>query len=80
MSGLELLRELRADARFRSLVCFVLTGSGEAEDVSAAYDLNVAGYLEKSRVGEDFRSMTSFLGAYWTAVRVVGPPRAGDPE
>ncbi|WP_172327293.1 response regulator [Mangrovicoccus sp. HB161399] len=72
MSGLEFLRTLRADPRFQSLVCFVLTGSDKSEDIAAAYDLNVAGVIEKSRVGEDFRSLLRLLESYWTVVRIPG--------
>jgi len=73
MSGLEFLRELRADARISDSVVFVLTSSGADEDRAAAYRQHIAGYMVKSGVGPQFSGLARFLAEY---VRVVLLPPA----
>ena len=68
MNGLEFLTELRADPELRRSVVFVLTTSNNDEDKVAAYDAQVAGYLLKSRAGEDFVNVINMLDAYWRVV------------
>ena len=68
MNGLEFLKELRADPELRRSVVFVLTTSNRDEDKVAAYDAHVAGYLLKSRAGEDFVNLINMLDAYWRIV------------
>ncbi len=74
MSGIELLRELRADPELRDSIVFVLTTSKSDEDKMAAYDANVAGYILKSDVGAGFVGLVSLLDHYWRIVEF--PPRA----
>ena len=64
MSGVEFLRELRADAELRSTVVFVLTTSGTDADKASAYQQNVAGYMVKSAVGPQFSGLARFLNEY----------------
>lgn len=68
MDGIELLRELRADPALRDSVVFVLTTSKADEDRTAAYDLNVAGYICKSDVGTGFIRLVELLDHYWRVV------------
>ncbi len=70
MTGIELLREIRADPALRRLVCFVLTTSASESDIAEAYDLNVAGYVVKSRAGADFRDLVQLFESYWRTVRM----------
>lgn len=68
MSGIELLRELRADPDLHDSVVFVLTTSKSDEDKVAAYDANVAGYIIKSDVGAGFVDLINLLDCYWKIV------------
>ena len=68
MSGAEFLSELRADPALRSAVVFVLTTSSNDEDRAAAYQHNVAGYILKSKTGNDLSAVTTLLSAYWNTV------------
>lgn len=70
MSGIEFLDELRRDPYLRTAVVFVLTTSNKDEDRVAAYDLNVAGYILKSNVGEGFIKMIEMLDHYWRIVEL----------
>lgn len=47
MNGHEFLDEVRKDAALRRTVIFVLSSSDAPEDIAAAYNRNVAGYVLK---------------------------------
>lgn len=68
MSGIELLRELRADPDLHDSIVFVLTTSKSDEDKLAAYGANVAGYIIKSDVGAGFVGLINLLDHYWKIV------------
>ena len=61
MNGLEFLAEMREDPKLHDSIVFVLTTSDDDHDVVSAYQKNVAGYLLKSKVGEDFVHLISML-------------------
>jgi DNA-binding NarL/FixJ family response regulator len=52
------------------LVVFILTTSHRDEDMSAAYDLNVAGYIVKEKAGEDFLRLSSLVDNYGRIVEL----------
>lgn len=66
MSGIEFLRELRADPDLRSTPVVVLTTSNEERDRIEAYDLNVAGYILKPVTLANFVETMATLNKYWT--------------
>lgn len=70
LNGLEFLDALRGDPRLRGVVVFVLTLSDRTEDKLAAYDRQVAGYLLKSKLGENFALLPKLLRSY---CRLVAP-------
>jgi len=70
MNGIELVAELRADPALQPLVVFILTTSHREEDMAAAYDLHVAGYILKEKAGEDFLRLTALIDNYWRIVEL----------
>ncbi|MCA9664741.1 MAG: response regulator [Myxococcales bacterium] len=70
MDGLELLRELRADAHLRRLPVVVLTTSADENDRVTAFDLNVAGYIIKPVTFAAFVLAMATLGKYWSLVEL----------
>jgi CheY-like chemotaxis protein len=70
MSGLEFLRELRADPELRPTPVVVLTTSNDEKDRIDAYGLNVAGYLLKPVTFPRFVELTAALDKYWTLVEL----------
>jgi len=70
MNGLELLKTLRGDPALKSTVVFVLTTSHEEKDRVSAYDLNVAGYMVKDNVGDDFLRVVTLHKHYWRVVEL----------
>jgi CheY-like chemotaxis protein len=77
MNGIEFLHHLRQDSGLRQSIVFVLTTSNRDEDIMAAYNEQIAGYLLKSRAGKDFVDLITLLGTYW---RVVEFPIADFPN
>lgn len=68
MNGIEFLTELRKDEALKDTIVFVLTTSDADRDKVEAYEKNVAGYILKSRVGEDFMRLIDLLDIYWRLV------------
>jgi len=70
MSGIELLREIRADPALQALTVIVLTTSNEDRDRVEAYRLNVAGYLLKPVTFHAFAEVMITLNKYWTLMEM----------
>jgi CheY-like chemotaxis protein len=70
MSGIEVLREIRADPALQAITVVVLTTSNEDRDRVEAYQLNVAGYLLKPVTFHAFAEVMSTLNKYWTLMEM----------
>jgi CheY-like chemotaxis protein len=70
MTGIEFLRELRADHALGSTPVVVLTTSNDERDKIDAYNLNVAGYLLKPVTFINFVEVMAALNKYWTLVEL----------
>ncbi|MBA3500528.1 MAG: response regulator [Myxococcota bacterium] len=68
MGGLDLLREIRADANLKRIPTVVLSTSDDAEDREAAYSLGAAGYFVKPAAPGRFRHIMDALRGYWSSV------------
>lgn len=77
MGGLEFLEELRKDPQLRDTIVFVLTTSDADRDKISAYGKNVAGYVLKSRVGEDFINLVNVIDHYWRYVEFPPAQESG---
>jgi CheY-like chemotaxis protein len=77
MSGLDLLKELRADPRFRRLPNVVLTTSDDPHDRDAAFCLGVAGYFVKPAAPSRFRQIMDAMRGYWSVAEFAPPPLEG---
>ncbi|HKI57985.1 MAG TPA: response regulator [Trueperaceae bacterium] len=75
IDGLEVLRQLRGDARTRTLPVVVLTSSQEERDVVESYRLGANSYVRKPVDFHEFTEATNQLGLYWLVLNV--PPGAG---
>jgi CheY-like chemotaxis protein len=65
MSGIEFLREIRADPELRRTSVVVLTTSDEDRDRVEAYSFNVAGYILKPVTMSAFLETMAALNRYW---------------
>jgi len=65
ISGLEVLRRIRGDARTRRLPVVILTSSTEEQDLAAGYDTGVNSYIRKPVDFKQFVQCIEQLGLYW---------------
>jgi CheY-like chemotaxis protein len=74
MSGLDLLKELRADPRLKRIPSVVLTTSDDPLDRDAAFCLGAAGYFVKPAAPGRFRQIMDALRSYWSVAEFPPPP------
>jgi two-component system, response regulator len=65
VDGIEVLRELKGDARTRSIPVVVLTTSKEERDLIQTYELGVNSYIQKPVNFSEFQEVVRQLGMYW---------------
>jgi len=65
VSGIEVLEQLKADPRTRTVPVIMLTSSGESQDVKRCYALGANSYVVKPVDYESFVSTVRQLGTYW---------------
>jgi two-component system response regulator len=73
ISGLEVLRALRADPRTKRLPVVLLTSSKEERDVIGAYDLGANSYVRKPVGFTEFTEAMRQLGLYWLVLNEPDP-------
>jgi two-component system response regulator len=73
LSGLDVLRRLRADDRTREVPVVILTSSREDADIAEAYRLGVNSYVVKPVEFEAFAKAVCQVGLYWLLLNQ--PPR-----
>lgn len=76
VDGLEVLRQLKTDARTRQIPIVMLTASREEQDVIESYKLGVNSYIVKPVDFEQFTETVRQLGFYWLLINEL-PPAAG---
>lgn len=74
VSGLEVLRRIRAEERTRLLPVVILTSSDEERDVVESYNLGANGFVKKPVEFDEFAEAVRHLGLYWV---VLNRPAAG---
>ncbi len=74
VSGLEVLAEIRANARTRHLPVIILTSSGEEKDRLSAYDRFANSYIIKPLDYDKFVAATLQLSLYWCKLNAPPPP------
>jgi CheY-like chemotaxis protein len=75
VSGLEVLRQLRADERTRLLPIVILTSSDGEQDRLRIYQSGANSFVRKPLVFAQFAEAVARVGVYWLAVNV--PPVNG---
>jgi two-component system response regulator len=68
VDGMEVLRQVKADERTRSIPIVVLTSSKEDRDVAESYKLGVNSFISKPVEFDAFAKTVSELGLYWLLV------------
>jgi len=78
VDGIEVLRQMRADARTRLTPVVVLTSSKEERDIIATYQLGVNSFVSKPVAFGEFAHTVAELGMYWLLINQVPPPPGGE--
>jgi two-component system response regulator len=65
VDGLEVLRQIRADSRTRTIPVVILTSSHEERDIIEGYKLGVNSYITKPVDFDQFTEAVRHLGFYW---------------
>lgn len=71
IDGLEVLRQIRADARTKWLPVVILTSSDEEQDMARAYSLGASSYVRKPVDFAGFADAVRQLGVYWLVLNKV---------
>jgi len=77
LSGLDVLRAVRADENTKFLPIVVLTSSREDEDLLRSYSLGANSYVRKPVDFEQFSEAVRTLGLFWLILNQTPPPRRG---
>jgi CheY-like chemotaxis protein len=75
VDGLEVLRQMKADAQMRSIPVVMLTSSREEQDLVKSYSLGVNAYVVKPVNFEQFVNSVKQLGCFWAVINEP-PPQA----
>ena len=76
VDGLQVLREIKNDARTRMIPVVILTSSKEEKDLVEGYRLGVNSYIQKPVDFEQFRGSIKQVGLYWLVVNQSPPTGA----
>jgi CheY-like chemotaxis protein len=79
VSGLEVLKSIKADAHLKTTPVVVLTSSRETPDLVECYQHGVNAYVVKPVDFSEFMTAVKQLGIFWAAVNEP-PPANSDPK
>ena len=71
VDGIEVLRNLKSDAKTRTVPVVMLTSSQEERDIVESYQLGVNSYIVKPVDFDKFLEMVAQVGLYWSLVNKV---------
>jgi CheY-like chemotaxis protein len=71
VDGIEVLRQVKADARVRAIPVVVMTSSNEEKDVVESYRLGVNSYIVKPIDFAVFLEVVAKIGLYWVLTNRV---------
>ncbi len=73
ITGLELLKKIRADEKLKLIPVVVLTSSREEEDLVNSYNLGVNAYVVKPLDFSEFVDAVRKLGIFWALINEPPP-------
>ncbi|MGE3538591.1 MAG: response regulator [Candidatus Tectimicrobiota bacterium] len=77
VSGLEVLRRVRATEHTRLLPVVILTSSREEHDLIESYNLGVNSYIVKPVEFEKYTQTVGHVGVYWASLNEPAPWQEG---
>jgi CheY-like chemotaxis protein len=76
VDGLQVLQQLKGDARTRPIPVAILTASREERDLVKSYQLGVNSYIQKPVDFEQFRETVKQASLFWLVVNQAPPAAA----
>jgi len=73
ISGLDVLRQIKEDARLKMIPVVILTSSREEKDLVSGYKLGVSAYVVKPVEFHEFIDAVRDLGAFWAILNEPPP-------
>lgn len=75
ISGLEVLRRIRADARTQRLPVVIFSSSQEEQDLIQSYNLGTNSYVRKPVDFTEFTDAIQQMGSYWLSLNELPLPK-----
>ena len=76
-NGMEVLREIKADAALRSIPVVVLTTSEAETDIAKCYDLGANCYITKPISFAAFTKVVAMIEEFWFTIVKMPPKKTG---
>ena len=76
VDGVEVLRQVKADAELRTIPVVMLTSSREESDLVRSYQLGVNAYVVKPVDFGEFMDAVRQIGAFWAVINEAPPAAA----
>jgi CheY-like chemotaxis protein len=80
MDGLEALRQLRADPRFKRVPVVMITSSREEQDLVRSYELGVNAYVVKPVDFQKFVECIKQIGFFWALINEPPPSKVSEKD
>src|SRR5258706_7043945 len=77
VNGLEVLQQIRSDAKLKLMPVVVLTSSREEKDMLGSYELGVNAYVVKPVDFHEFVNAIKELGIFWAIINEAPPGSMG---
>ena len=68
VDGMEVLKQIKSDARTKTIPVVIMTSSKEERDLAAGYNLGANSYIQKPVDFEQFRETVKSVGLYWLVI------------
>src|SRR5580693_7218631 len=65
VDGMEVLKQIKTDARTRTIPVVIMTSSKEERDLVSGYNLGANSYIQKPVDFDQFRETVKSVGLYW---------------
>ncbi|MBI5950674.1 MAG: response regulator [Chloroflexi bacterium] len=77
MDGMQVLTQIKADDKLRTIPVVILTSSRESQDLATCYRLGVNAYVVKPVKFADFVEAVKEVGVFWALINEPPPNNAG---
>jgi CheY-like chemotaxis protein len=73
VDGMEVLKQIKSDARTKTTPVVIMTSSKEERDLVAGYNLGANSYIQKPVDFDQFRETVKTVGLYWLVINQLAP-------